>query len=155
RSLDIVEGDVRDTELVIEILKSRRCSAVMHFAGLKSVSESVASPLRYYEHNVVGSVSLMKAVRAACIRLIVFSSSATVYGSPLFLPIDESHRLAPVNPYGQTKLIVENLLRDLHASDASLGIAILRYFNPVGAHFSGAIGEDPQGPPNNLMPYIA
>ena len=127
--------------------------AVIHFAGLKAVGESLAKPLTYYENNVSGSVELLKAMDAHACKKIVFSSSATVYGTPQYLPLDEDHPVSPVNPYGQTKLVVENILRDW-AKDGRSACA-LRYFNPIGAHFSGHIGEDPHGIPNNLMPYIA
>jgi UDP-glucose 4-epimerase len=131
------------------------CDAVIHFAGLKAVGESVSDPLKYYDNNVGGTLSLLHAMRENGIKTLVFSSSATVYGDPEYLPLDELHPLRTTNPYGQTKLIIEEMLRDLHRSDPEWKIMILRYFNPVGAHDSGLIGEDPMGIPNNLMPFIA
>jgi UDP-glucose 4-epimerase len=128
---------------------------VLHFAGLKAVGESSEKPLEYYSNNVAGSLVLLQAMQAAGVKTLVFSSSATVYGTPQFLPYTEAHPLAPVNPYGRTKLMVEDMLRDLHQSDADWRVGILRYFNPVGADASGLIGEDPRGIPNNLMPFIA
>jgi len=127
----------------------------LHFAGLKAVGESVVEPLRYYENNVYGSQVLLQAMANASVYKIVFSSSATVYGDPAVVPISESSALAPTNPYGRTKLIVEDMLRDVAIADARWHIAILRYFNPVGAHESGLIGEDQNGVPNNLLPFIA
>jgi len=128
---------------------------VVHFAGLKAVGESMEKPLEYYDNNVTGSLSLLKAMKTRGVRDIVFSSSATVYGEPLKLPLTEDHRLQPINVYGQTKAIVEQILRDRAAADKDFHYAALRYFNPVGAHQSGRIGEDPRGIPNNLFPYIA
>ena len=151
----MVRGDVRDRELVQATLEKYQCSAVIHFAGLKAVGDSVARPVEYYDNNFVGSLRLVEAMQNAKVRKLVFSSSATVYGEPLSLPFKEDHSLLPVNPYGQTKLMVEQMLSDLAASDSSFEIAILRYFNPVGSHESGLIGEDPRGVPNNLMPFIA
>ncbi len=150
-----VVGDVRDRALLDRILHEHTIGGVMHFAGLKAVGESSEKPLDYYANNVAGSLVLLQAMQAAGVRTLVFSSSATVYGTPQFLPYTEAHPLAPVNPYGRTKLMVEDLLRDLVASDPAWRVGILRYFNPVGAHQSGLIGEDPQGIPNNLMPFIA
>lgn len=155
RAVAVVEGDVRDADCLEDALRTSQCDAVIHFAGLKAVGDSVRDPLTYYEHNVVGSLSLLQAMKAAGVRTLVFSSSATVYGEPLQLPLAEDHRLSPESPYGQTKRIVEDLLRQLYRSDAAWHIAILRYFNPVGAHDSGLIGEAPQGLPNNLMPFVA
>jgi UDP-glucose 4-epimerase len=151
----MVRGDVRDRELVQATLEKYQCSAVIHFAGLKAVGDSVAHPIEYYDNNFVGSLRLVQAMQNAKVRKLVFSSSATVYGEPVSLPFKEDHSLLPVNPYGQTKLMVEQMLSDLAASDPSFEIAILRYFNPVGSHESGLIGEDPRGVPNNLMPFIA
>jgi UDP-glucose 4-epimerase len=128
---------------------------VIHCAGLKAVGESVAQPLRYYDNNVVGTLRLLEAMGACGVKTLVFSSSATVYGDPQRLPLTEDHPLSATNPYGRSKLMVEDLLRDLHHSDASWRIGILRYFNPVGAHASGLIGEDPRGTPNNLLPFVA
>jgi len=136
-------------------LQASQPTAVIHFAGLKAVGESVAQPLHYYDNNVVGTLCLLRAMQAAAVKTLVFSSSATVYGDPQRLPLTEDHPLSATNPYGQTKLVIENMLRDLYRSDAVWRIAILRYFNPVGAHASGLIGEDPQGVPNNLLPYVA
>jgi UDP-glucose 4-epimerase len=148
-----VEGDIRDGEALDKAFLEFKPEAVIHFAGLKAVGESVEQPLTYYENNVAGSVELLKAMDAHDCKKIVFSSSATVYGTPQYLPLDEDHPVSPVNPYGQTKLMVENILKDW-AQDGRSATA-LRYFNPVGAHVSGRIGEDPHDIPNNLMPYIA
>jgi len=155
KSLIIVEGDIRDQDALESVLTEHKCTAVMHFAGLKAVQESVTAPLDYYDNNVVGTCRLLRAMQRKQVKRIIFSSSATVYGVPQFLPYTEEHPLKPVNPYGRTKLVVEDVLRDLHASDQSWAIGILRYFNPVGAHESGLIGEDPRGVPNNLLPFIA
>jgi UDP-glucose 4-epimerase len=151
-----VEGDIRDRKLLDRLFADHTIDAVLHFAGLKAVSESVAQPLRYYENNVCGSHTLLQACVDAGVFIFVFSSSATVYGEPSQIPISEVCPLShPTNPYGRGKLIVEDMLRDVAASDSRWRIAILRYFNPVGAHESGLIGEDPKGIPNNLLPYIA
>ena len=150
-----VEGDIRDTALLRRVLADEGIGAVVHFAGLKAVGESVEQPLRYYDNNVGGTISLLQAMDETGVRQIVFSSSSTVYGEPAYLPYDESHPTMPNNPYGRTKLQVEQILGDLAGSASSWRIACLRYFNPVGAHASGLIGEDPNGIPNNLMPYIA
>ncbi len=155
RALSCVEVDVRDTDNVEQILREYKINAVIHFAGLKAVSESVADPVLYYANNVQGSISLLQAMQKVGVKTLVFSSSATVYGEPKYLPYDESHPTKPMNPYGQSKLQVEEILRDLAASDPEWKIVSLRYFNPVGAHESGLIGEDPSGIPNNLMPYVA
>ena len=149
------EADVRDTARITEIMQKHDCRAVIHFAGLKAVGESTEKPLEYYSANVVGTHSLLTAMQAAGASQFVFSSSATVYGEPHFLPYTESHPLSPTNPYGQTKFIVELMLNDLVASGAMTDVGILRYFNPIGAHSSGRIGEDPNGIPNNLMPFVA
>ena len=149
-----IEADVRDTAAVIRGLKANKIDAVMHFAGLKSVSESVHEPLNYYANNVQGSISLLQAMKSVGVKKLVFSSSATVYGDPAYLPYDEDHPTNPMNPYGRNKLQVEQILQDLSISDIGWAIACLRYFNPVGSHESGFIGEDPQGVPNNLMPYL-
>tara|TARA_R110000868_G_scaffold20751_1_gene87282 strand:+ start:531 stop:1550 length:1020 start_codon:yes stop_codon:yes gene_type:complete len=149
------DADVRDTDAIKDILVKHSCDSVIHFAGLKAVGESVAKPLDYYSANVVGTHSLLSAMMEAGTRRFVFSSSATVYGEPVFLPYTESHPLSPTSPYGQTKLSVEVMLNDLVASGSMTDVAILRYFNPIGAHASGEIGEDPHGVPNNLMPYVA
>jgi UDP-glucose 4-epimerase len=149
------EKDIRDRQGLDGVFASHAIDAVIHFAGLKAVGESVAQPLLYYDNNVGGTVQLLEAMRARGVKHLVFSSSATVYGEPEKLPLAESHRLAPTNPYGQTKLVIENLLRDYAGCDPDFRYVALRYFNPTGAHASGRIGEDPQGIPNNLFPYIA
>ncbi|WP_334134010.1 UDP-glucose 4-epimerase GalE [Tepidimonas sp.] len=148
-------ADVLDTVRLQLILQHHRIDAVVHFAGLKAVGESVAQPLAYFHNNVAGTISLLRAMAPTGVRLLVFSSSATVYGQPQRLPLSESHPTGVTNPYGRTKLHIEQMLQDLAASDPTWRIAVLRYFNPVGAHDSGLIGEDPNGIPNNLMPYIA
>lgn len=151
-----IEGDVRDGDLVGRVLREYPISAVLHFAGLKAVGESVREPLRYYDNNVAGSVTLCRAMAQAGVFQLVFSSSATVYGEPDTVPYREDFPTgAPTNPYGRSKLMVEELLCDLARSDERWAIALLRYFNPVGAHESGLIGEDPNGIPNNLLPYIS
>ncbi len=155
KKLNVVTGDVRDQAAVEAVIRSYACHAVIHFAGLKSVGESVVEPLKYYDNNVVGTLRLLQAMRNCGLRTLVFSSSATVYGEPQYLPLNEAHPLAGINPYGRSKLMIEEMLRDLFAAEPDWRIGILRYFNPVGAHESGLIGEDPQGAPNNLMPYIA
>ena len=150
-----IEGDVRDTDLLDKIFTSHSIDAVIHFAGLKAVGESVDKPLEYYDNNVNGSLKLFNSMRKHNVNTIIFSSSATVYGDPVELPLKESMPTGvPTNPYGMSKLMIENILGDLYTSDSSWRIARLRYFNPVGAHDSGLIGEDPTGTPNNLMPYI-
>jgi UDP-glucose 4-epimerase len=154
REPEFVEGDIRDAAALEGIFCKTRIDAVMHFAGLKAVGESVAQPLRYWDWNVHGSLCLVQAMDKHAVKTFVFSSSATVYGDPVAVPIREDARIAPTNPYGQTKAAVEQMLADLAASDPSWRIARLRYFNPVGAHESGLIGETPQGVPNNLMPYV-
>jgi UDP-glucose 4-epimerase len=151
----LYQGDIRDAVALESALQNSQATAVIHFAGLKAVGESVQNPLAYYDNNVTGTLRLLQAMTACGVRQLVFSSSATVYGDPQQLPIPENHPLSTTNPYGQTKLVIEEMLRDLHRSDDSWRIAILRYFNPVGAHASGLIGEDPQGTPNNLMPFVA
>ena len=150
-----VQGDIRDSAALVAALRLSGATAVIHFAGLKAVGESVQNPLAYYDNNVVGTVRLLEAMTVCGVNTLVFSSSATVYGDPLQLPLTEDHPLSTTNPYGQTKLVIEEMLRDLHRSDPTWRIAILRYFNPVGAHASGLIGEDPQGTPNNLLPFVA
>ena len=154
-TVTLVAGDIRDTELLIESIQLHGVTAVIHFAGLKAVGESVAKPIDYYDNNVNGTISLLKAMQATKLKTLVFSSSATVYGNPEYLPIDEDHPTSAANPYGRSKLQIEEILADLANSDSSWRIACLRYFNPVGAHESGLIGEDPNGIPSNLMPYIA
>lgn len=152
---EFLMGDVRDRELLRSVFNHHRVDAVIHFAGLKAVGESVAKPLSYYDNNVTGSIILCEEMALAGVKTFVFSSSATVYGDPESVPITESSRLNATNPYGQSKLMVEEILRDLSHSDPTWRIALLRYFNPVGAHVSGLIGEDPSGIPNNLVPFIA
>ncbi|MFT7288942.1 MAG: UDP-glucose 4-epimerase [Halieaceae bacterium] len=147
--------DIRDEAAVAEVLAECRPQAVVHFAGLKAVGESVAQPLRYYDNNVAGTLSLLRAMDAAQVKNLVFSSSATVYGDPARVPITEDFPRSATNPYGRSKLIVEDVLTDLVTADPSWKVALLRYFNPVGAHESGLIGEDPSGAPNNLMPFVA
>jgi UDP-glucose 4-epimerase len=151
-----VQGDIRDRAVLDRLFAENAIDAVLHFAGLKAVGESVAQPLRYYDNNVHGSQVLLQACANTGVFNVVFSSSATVYGDPAEMPISEACSVGqPTNPYGRSKLIVEDMLRDVAASDLRWRIAILRYFNPVGAHESGLIGEDPKGIPNNLLPYIA
>ncbi len=147
--------DIRDREGLRRLFAGNKFSAVVHFAGLKAVGESVAKPLQYYDNNVSGSLVLFEAMAQARVRNMVFSSSATVYGDPPSVPIREDFPLAATNPYGRSKLMIEDILRDVARSDGHWRIALLRYFNPVGAHPSGLIGEDPTGIPNNLMPYAA
>lgn len=151
----VYKDDICNSNGVAKILLAHHIEAVIHFAGLKAVGESTEQPLRYYNNNVTGSLSLLSAMKSAKVRILAFSSSATVYGSPNIIPINESAPLAATNPYGRSKLMVEEILRDLSISDDSLHIVLLRYFNPVGAHESGLIGEDPTGIPNNLMPLIS
>jgi UDP-glucose 4-epimerase len=148
------KGDIRDKALLDEIFATQRYDAVIHFAGLKAVGESVEKPMEYYDNNVGGTLNLLKSMQHAQIKQLVFSSSATVYGDPHSVPIREDFPRSATNPYGTSKLIIENVLADLAAADPEWSIGRLRYFNPVGAHESGMIGEDPKGIPNNLMPYI-
>ena len=155
QDMPLYEVDVRDQAALESILRDHAVDAVVHFAGLKAVGESVAKPLAYFDWNVGGALSLLKAMERCEVRTLVFSSSATVYGVPETLPLGEGHRRQATNPYGRSKLHIEELLEDLAASDGRWRLTALRYFNPVGAHESGALGEDPQGIPNNLMPYIA
>jgi UDP-glucose 4-epimerase len=147
--------DIRDRAGLEEIFRKYQFDAVIHFAGLKAVGESVEQPLRYYENNVGGSVNLFQVMEKFSVKTLVFSSSATVYGDPETVPIREGFPLSATNPYGRSKLMIEEILRDVIVADPSWRIALLRYFNPVGAHSSGLIGEDPNGIPNNLLPYIA
>ncbi len=149
-----IEGDIRDSALLNRLFDEHRVDAVMHFAGLKAVGESVQMPLAYYENNVSGTLNLLKAMGRAGVRTLVFSSSATVYGNPASVPITEDFPRSTTNPYGATKLIIEDILADLYASEPGWCVARLRYFNPVGAHQSALIGENPRGVPNNLMPFI-
>ena len=155
KTIPFVQGDVRDTNLLISTLKTYQIDAVIHFAGLKAVGESVVKPIDYYANNVQGMISLLQAMQVTNIKILVFSSSATVYGCPQYLPIDENHPTKAVNPYGGSKLHIEEMLADVVKSDEAWRIACLRYFNPVGAHDSGLIGENPNGIPNNLMPLIS
>jgi UDP-glucose 4-epimerase len=151
-----VQGDIRDRVFLDELFATQKIGAVLHFAGLKAVGESVQKPLDYYDNNMAGSVSLCQAMAQAGVFSLVFSSSATVYGEPAQMPIREDFPVGvPNNPYGRSKLMVEELLKDLAHSDPRWSIALLRYFNPVGAHQSGLIGEDPNGTPNNLLPYVS
>ncbi|MBD9482595.1 UDP-glucose 4-epimerase GalE [Pseudomonas sp. PDM14] len=156
RKPEFVQGDIRDTTLLNDLFSRRTFTAVLHFAGLKAVGESVRKPMDYYDNNVVGSMCLCQAMARAEVFWLAFSSSATVYGEPTRMPICEDYPTnMPTNPYGRSKLMVERMLSDLCASDARWSIALLRYFNPIGAHSSGMIGEDPNGIPNNLLPYIS
>ncbi|MEI6351345.1 MAG: UDP-glucose 4-epimerase GalE [Verrucomicrobiota bacterium] len=155
RPVEFHPVDLLDREALAAVFSRTPIDAVIHFAGLKAVGESVSIPLRYYHNNLTGTFILCEVMAAAGCRNIVFSSSATVYGDPASVPISEDFPLSATNPYGRTKLYLEQVLRDLHASDPRFNIALLRYFNPVGAHPSGLIGEDPNGIPNNLVPYIA
>ena len=155
RPLTAIRGDTRNRELLGSVFSTHQIDAVIHFAAKKSVAESVADPLSYHMNNVGGLLALVEAMDAAGVRTIVFSSSATVYGDPDFLPISEDHPIRAINPYGQTKLICENILSDLARADRGWRVSLLRYFNPVGAHPSGLIGEEPLGRPTNLMPLVA
>ena len=150
-----VEGDIRDRAALAQVFAQHKITAVIHFAGLKAVGESVAQPLRYYDNNFSGSVVLFEVMAAAGVKQLVFSSSATVYGDPASVPIREDAPLSATNPYGRSKLMIEDMLRDTYRADPEWRIALLRYFNPVGAHESGIIGEDPNGIPNNLLPFVA
>ena len=149
------KADIRDEKAMTEIFRTEKPDAVIHFAGLKAVGESCALPVEYYDNNIGGTLSLIKCMKKADCKKIVFSSSATVYGNPATVPIKEDFPLSATNPYGRTKLMIEQILGDLYASDNSWDIILLRYFNPIGAHDSGLIGEDPAGIPNNLLPYVA
>ncbi|MCC2954637.1 UDP-glucose 4-epimerase GalE [Massilia sp. IC2-477] len=149
------EADIRDRAAMERVFGAHKVDAVIHFAGLKAVGESVAQPLRYYDNNVNGSVILFETMAKFGVKTIVFSSSATVYGDPASVPIREDFPLSATNPYGRSKLMIEDILRDLAKAEPEWRIALLRYFNPVGAHESGLIGEEPNGIPNNLVPYIA
>ncbi|TCS41596.1 UDP-glucose 4-epimerase GalE [Reinekea marinisedimentorum] len=155
RTLRVIEGDIRDRALLDQIFSKNDIESVVHFAGLKAVGESTQIPLDYFENNVSGTVTLLQAMKDAGVFNFVFSSSATVYGDPHTVPIVETFPLSVTNPYGRTKLMVEDICRDLAASDSRWKIALLRYFNPAGAHSSGRIGEQPNGIPNNLVPYIS
>jgi UDP-glucose 4-epimerase len=155
KTVDFVEADIRDRAAVEAAFATHRLDAVIHFAGLKAVGESVEQPLRYYDNNVCGSVVLFQTMEKFGVKMLVFSSSATVYGDPATVPITEDFPLSATNPYGRSKLMIEEILRDVARADPDWRIALLRYFNPVGAHESGLIGENPSGIPNNLVPYIA
>ena len=157
REVEFVKGDIRDKKILKELFASHDIGSVIHFAGLKAVGESVEKPLEYYENNVCGTLNLLEVMKEYGCKQIVFSSSATVYGEPESMPVSEDMPTGQgiTNPYGRSKYFIEEILKDLFISDNSWKIAILRYFNPVGAHESGLIGEDPQGIPNNLMPFIA
>jgi len=152
--LPLHELDVRDAAALARVLSEYAFDAVMHFAALKAVGESCIKPLDYFDNNISGTISVLQAMRAAKVRRLVFSSSATVYGDPAQVPVREDAPLRATNPYGRTKLVMEQLIGDVAAADPAFRAAVLRYFNPVGAHPSGLIGEDPNGPPNNLMPFI-
>ena len=155
KEITFVEGDIRDREALAQVFSNHSITSVLHFAGLKAVGESNEQPLRYYDNNVNGSLVLLDVMAEHECKTIVFSSSATVYGIPEVTPLDEDAPLGAINPYGRTKLLVEDMLRDLHVADPEWRISLLRYFNPVGAHASGEIGEDPNDIPNNLMPFIS
>jgi len=155
KSVIFYEADIRDEQKMDEILSAHKVEAVIHFAAFKAVGESCKLPLKYYENNISGTVALLKVLEKHGVKKIIFSSSATVYGDPERLPLDENCRLSTTNPYGSTKLMMENIMQDLHKADNAWNIILLRYFNPVGAHESGLIGEDPKGIPNNLMPFVA
>lgn len=155
KGVPFVRGDIRESQFLKSTMQRYSVDTVIHLAGLKAVGESVAHPLEYYENNIQGTLSLLRAMSEQGIKNLVFSSSATVYGDPQYLPIDEAHPIAPTNPYGRTKLHIEQILEDLTIADASIKVINLRYFNPVGAHSSSMLGEDPRDIPNNLMPFIS
>ena len=154
KTFKFYKNDVCDIDALDNIFKSEKIDSIIHFAGLKAVGESVAKPIEYFDNNLVSTLNLLKTMRKYGCKNIVFSSSATVYGKPKSVPIKEDFELSATNPYGRTKLFIEEILRDVYKADPSMNIALLRYFNPIGAHKSGLIGEDPNGIPNNLMPYI-
>jgi len=154
KKLRFYKGDIRNPALLKKIFGENKIDAVIHFAGLKAVGESVKIPLEYYQNNIGGTFTLCEAMRGAGVTNIIFSSSATVYGSPESVPVREDFPLSATNPYGRTKLMIEEILKDLNVADSRWNITLLRYFNPIGAHKSGLIGENPRGIPNNLMPYI-
>lgn len=149
------QGDIRDYTAMLNALKNNAIDTVIHFAGLKAVGESCQKPIEYFDNNVCGTVTLLRAMNASNVKKLIFSSSATVYGDPQYLPIDEKHPLSTTNPYGRTKLHIEQIFQDVATSDPEWSIVCLRYFNPIGAHESGLIGENPRGIPNNLLPYVA
>ena len=156
QNVTLIEGDIRDEYLLNEIFESCEIACVIHFAGLKAVGESVAKPLEYYQNNIAGTLTLCDVMRNHKVKNIIFSSSATVYGDPAFIPItEECPKGTCTNPYGWTKWMLEQILTDLHKADPEWNVVLLRYFNPIGAHESGLMGEDPKGIPNNLLPYIA
>ena len=155
QSIEFIEGDILDTQLLAKTFAAHDFTAVIHFAGLKAVGESVAKPLWYYQNNVAGTLNLLDAMTSAQVKNLIFSSSATVYGDPEALPIVESSPRSATNPYGQSKLMIEYMLEDLAKSDNHWQLISLRYFNPIGAHHTGTIGENPNGIPNNLMPYVS
>lgn len=155
QSIEFIEGDILDTQLLAKTFAAHDFTAVIHFAGLKAVGESVAKPLWYYQNNVAGTLNLLDAMTNANVKNLIFSSSATVYGDPEALPIVESSPRSATNPYGQSKLMIEHVLEDLAKSDNHWQLISLRYFNPIGAHHTGTIGENPNGIPNNLMPYVS
>ena len=155
KTVTFYEADIRDAETMDKIFSAHKFDAVIHFAAFKAVGESCRLPLKYYENNISGTVSLLQIMEKHNVKKVVFSSSATVYGDPERLPLDETCRLSTTNPYGSTKLMMEMIMQDLYKADNAWNIILLRYFNPVGAHESGLIGEDPKGIPNNLMPYVA
>jgi UDP-glucose 4-epimerase len=155
RSLVFRHADICNEEAIYEILRAYEVTAVIHLAGLKAVGDSNVRPMTYYENNVLGTMRLVSAMTRASVKSLVFSSSETVYGTPTYLRLYEKHPVGPTNPYGRTKLFIEEILKDLHGSDGDWRIGILRSFNPVGAHESGLIGEDPLGVPNNLLPFVA
>lgn len=155
KDVKFYEGDLLDKKVIKKIFDENKIDAVIHFAGLKAVGESVSIPLKYYHNNITGTLMLCEVMKEYNVKNLVFSSSATVYGNPHTVPIKEDFPLSTTNPYGSTKLMIERILRDLYVSDNDWSIALLRYFNPIGAHESGLIGEDPNGIPNNLVPYIA
>ena len=155
KKIKFYNADMRDRAAMEKIFSENKIDSVIHFAGLKAVGESCSKPLEYYDNNIYGTLVLLEVMREYNVKKLVFSSSATVYGTPERLPLDEDCHLSTTNPYGTTKLMIERILKDLYASDNTWNIVLLRYFNPVGAHESGLIGEDPKGIPNNLTPYIA
>ena len=155
KSVIFYENDIRDKDALEKIFSAHSFDAVIHFAAFKAVGESCRMPLKYYENNISGTVNLLQVMEKYNVKKIIFSSSATVYGTPERLPLDESCHLSTTNPYGATKLMMENIMTDVWKADNEWNIILLRYFNPVGAHESGRIGEDPKGIPNNLMPYVA
>jgi UDP-glucose 4-epimerase len=155
KKIQFYEGDILDKEYLLRIFAIEKIDAVIHFAGLKAVGESCAIPLKYFNNNVSGTITLLEAMKESNVQNLVFSSSATVYGDPVSVPVTEDFPLSVANPYGRTKLMIEEMLNDLYQSDSTWNIAVLRYFNPIGAHESGEIGEDPNGIPNNLVPFVA